>query len=74
MSAVVPFISRAEQRARTAYHWAEKIRQDLGHGGFCADPADVYDSEFRRFAGLRPIHLCRLRQLATEQIAVNRKD
>ncbi len=69
---VVPFITREQRRAITAHSWAEKIRRDLGLAGICTDSADIYNSEFRRFARLGSIHLCRLRKLAQEQVAERR--
>lgn len=60
----------------TAHGWANYIR--LSHpatfGGIhCGDQADVHDSEFRRWARMRPVHLCRLRELARRQAAESRQ-
>ena len=61
---------RIRDRDASAHAWAEYTRQ-ASPGVFgmshCGDPSDVYDSPFRRWAGLPPVHLCRLRQLAREQ-------
>ena len=53
--------------------WAERIRQAGTFGtGHCGDPADVHDSEFRRWARLGPVHHCRLREIARRQAAETR--
>lgn len=57
-------------RTANAHAWAEHIRQQnpaIFGASHCDDPADLYTSEFRRWARLPAIHLCRLRELAREQ-------
>lgn len=60
---------RRHARPVDAHAWANWIRSDCPVLGAirCSDPADVYDSEFRRWAGLQPVHLCQLRELARQQ-------
>jgi hypothetical protein len=43
-----------------------EARERPGHI-HCGDDGDIYDSEFRRTAGIRRRHECQLRQLAREQ-------
>jgi hypothetical protein len=59
-------------RPPDAHAWAGAIRilyPDTSGITACDDPDDIYDSEFRRFARLRPIHRCILRELARRQAA-----
>ena len=63
-------------RRADAHAWANSIRiiypETFGIAA-CDDPADVYDSVFRRWMRLRPIHLCQLRELARRQAAESRQ-
>lgn len=60
--------------AGDARFWASHARQLLGERPvigpprYCTDPADIYNSPFRRAQNLGPIHQCQLRQLAAQQI------
>lgn len=62
---------RARPRSTDAHAWANWIRTaspELFGGTHCADPADEYDSPFRRAMRLPAIHVCQLRELARRQV------
>lgn len=60
----------APEEIADAHAWANRIREADPRFGAptCGDPADVYQSPFRRAVGLPPVHVCILRDIARDQL------